>query len=198
MVLFAGPNRVYKGSGMLNQTQVTLMTSNWLTETRVTGTKSVRLRNQVVKQVQVGQRPPISLPSWAGQGGMSGRHVMYVPLASARRLEVFLNTIYHRRRDSWDCFSFANFFMGLSGDQFLFPANTRRWNRTVSAPNRTKHGREYVIMRGGQPMHAVIGFLRPNLTLGVLGVGNDLILARCDDLMKVYGGDELHEVTGAR
>ena len=45
-------------------------------------------------------------------------------------------------------------------------------------------------------MHAMIGFLRSNLTLGVLGVGNDLIIARCNDLMKVYGGDELYEITG--
>lgn len=183
---------------MLNQAQITFTTSNWLTETRVTGTKSVRLRNQVVKRVQVGQQPPIDLRSWAGQGGMSGRHVMYVPAASARRLETFLTAVYHRRRDSWDCFSFANFFMGLSGDRFVFPASTTRWRLTPSAPNRTRHGREYVIKRNGQPMHAVIGFLRPNLTLGVLGVGNDLILARCDDLMKVYGGNELFEVAGTQ
>jgi hypothetical protein len=120
---------------------------------------------------------------------------MYVSAAVASRLEYFATNVYHRQRNSWDCFSFAHFFLGLSGENFRFPVNVD-YRGNLTTPLRTRHGRGYLITQQGKPMHAMIGFLRSNLTLGVLGVGNDLIIARCNDLMKVYGGDELYEITG--
>jgi len=83
--------------------------------------------------------------------------------------------------------------MGFSGSRFRYPANVSY--RCVPVDRgRTSHAKAYVVTRHRAPVHGVIGCDRSGLTLGVLGINNELMLARSADLCQLYGGDELYEV----
>lgn len=180
---------------MWGSTTVMLETRLRRVPTRTNSRRSTLINQIVVAATIEGRRHDLS--SIVGRSGIVGRHSFTLPAAMANRLEVFVSQIYYRPGATWDCFSFMDFVMGFRGNTFRFPS--RGGHRlAVASNNRTEHAKAYIMTRRGVPVHGVIGCDRSGMTLGVLGVKNNLMLASSGDLRRIYEGDELHEVQGVR
>lgn len=118
-----------------------------------------------------------------------------MPEIMAGRLDKFIRRHYLMRAPNFDCFSFMHYLMGWSSDSTFDGRPVRHGGPAVSLLALEPHN-AYILRRddmAGRRMYGVIA-LSPDLTLSVLGVDRQLVVAYPGELMLGYRAAVLQKV----
>lgn len=160
------------------------------------GTSSIGF--EVVKSMRLPSTTPLEFTHFSPPTIRTTLHELEIPETIAKNIYSFSDATYVHGRGNFDCRAFLGYVMGWDSDITLGVCRTYLGNYV--SPQNTRNGIPYIVSQvdGGTVPHSVLGIGQSGKSLSVAGVESPLVIADNADLLRVFGGFALLEVTDTR
>lgn len=98
--------------------------------------------------------------------------------------------------EPYDGHSFVGFVAGWDETVSIKSAAHRRYDVSAQETLHLEAGRPYVARCGEVILHSMLGIHPPDTNLSVIGRQGAMVVSCANDLLRVYGADNIAEVTG--